>query len=113
MVTNIKKFLENYNLIMTGNSEYVISKNRLFIDDLRIEKGNVYLIRKIPSGAYSIYELTGLWVAGGHNANLLTYKALYNGIRGWNIPATRKKNFKIINNKKLNSFLYWRTKEEW
>lgn len=126
MATNIRKFLENYNLIMTDNSKYVIPSYRLFIDDLnlcvciesfthdylRIEKGNVYLIRKRPSGTYSIYELTGLWGAKGHDADLLTYKALNNGIKGWNIPATREKNFKIINNKKLNSFLYWRTNEE-
>lgn len=122
MKTNIKKFLKNYKLLKADNSEYVIYGKRLLVDDLKvciciepfihddlpIEKGNVYLIRERATGSCSIYELTGLWRNRGHDANILTFTALNNGLKGWNIPGGRKDYFKIINIKHLNSFLYWR-----
>lgn len=60
MATNIKKFLENYKLIMADKSEYVHydcweTRKTLEIcyciepfthDELEIKKGNTYLIRK-------------------------------------------------------------------
>lgn len=77
-------------------------------DDLQIEKGNVYLIRQRATGSCSIYELTGLWRNRGHDANILTFTALNNGLKGWNIPGGRKDCFKIISTNHLNSFIYWR-----
>lgn len=123
MATDIKKFLENYKLIMADKSEYVqfeysrIKKNleicvctESFIhDDLLIKKGNTYLIRKKPHG-YSIYELTGIWVLMGHQAGLLNDRALENGIKGWNIPSKYRGCFKVINPNRVTSFLYWEDK---
>lgn len=122
MKTNIKKFLKNYKLLKADNSEYVINGKRLLVDDLKvciciepfihddlqIEKGNVYLIRQRATGSCSIYELTGLWRNRGHDANILTFTALNNGLKGWNIPGGRKDCFKIISINHLNSFIYWR-----
>lgn len=122
MKTNIKKFLKNYKLLKADNSEYVIYGNRLLVDDLKvciciepfihdglqIEKGNVYLIRQRATGSCSIYELTGLWKHRGHDANILNFTALNNGLKGWNIPGGRKDCFKIISINHLNSFIYWR-----
>lgn len=122
MKTNIKKFLKNYKLLKADNSEYVINGKRLLVDDLKvciciepfihddlqIEKGNVYLIRQRATGSCSIYELIGLWKHKGHDANILTFTALNNGLKGWNIPGGRKDCFKIISTNYLNSFIYWR-----
>lgn len=122
MKTNIKKFLKNYKLLKADNSEYVIYGKRLLVDDLKVciciepfihddlpvEKGNVYLIRQRATGSCSIYELTGLWKHKGHDANILTFTALNNGLKGWNIPGGRKDCFKIISINHLNSFIYWR-----
>lgn len=120
MTTNIKKFLENYKLIIADRSEYVHfeyckTAKTLEIcyciesftwDDLLIEKGNTYLIRKKPHG-YAIYELTGLWVFIGHQAGLLNERALENGIKGWNIPQKYRKCFKVVKPNHLKHFLYW------
>lgn len=120
MATNIKKFLKNYKLLKADNSEYVIYGNRLLVDDLKvciciepfihddlqIEKGNVYLFRKRATGNYSIYELTGLWRTEGHQAHILTVKAVNDGIKGWNISSRYKDYFKIIGNSFLCPFLY-------
>ena len=60
MATNIKKFLENYKLIMDDRSEYVqfeywgirktleicVCTESFTWNDLLIEKGNTYLLRK-------------------------------------------------------------------
>lgn len=119
MTTNIKKFLENYKLIMADRSEYVyfeywrirktleicICTESFTYDDLLIKKGNTYLIRKKLHG-YSIYELTGLWVFAGHKAGLLNDRALENGIKGWNIPSRYKDYFKITRDIYLYPFLY-------
>lgn len=121
-MTNICKFIKNFKAIKNKDSDYIINSYRTLVDnlkvcvciepfihdDLLIEKGNIYLIRKRPSGSCSIYELTGLWRDRGHDANILTFKALNNGLKGWNIPGGRKDCFKIISIKHLNSFLYWR-----
>ena len=119
MTTNIKKFLENYKLIMAYRSEYVqfeywgirktleicVCTESFTYDDLFIKKGNTYLLRKKYHG-YSIYELTGLWVSMGHQAGLLNDRALENGIKGWNILSHYKDYFKIIGNSSLFPFLY-------
>jgi len=119
MTTNIKKFLENYKLIMADKSEYVqfeycktaktleicICTESFTYDDLLIKKGNTYLIR-IKNHGYAIYELTGLWVSMGHQAGLLTNRALENGIKGWNIPPKYRGCFKVINPNQITSFLY-------
>lgn len=119
MTTNIKKFLENYKLIMAYRSEYVqfeywgirktleicVCTESFTYDDLFIKKGNTYLLRKKYHG-YSIYELTGLWVSMGHQAGLLNDRALENGIKGWNISSHYKDYFKIIGDSLLYSFLY-------
>ena len=119
MATNIKKFLENYKLIMDDRSEYVhfgyreIAKTLEICyciesftwNDLLIEKGNTYLIRIKPHG-YVIYELTGLWVFVGHKAGLLNDRALENGIKGWNIYRKFSDNFKEINLSAIYDFLY-------
>lgn len=121
MATNITKFLKNYKLIMADKSGYVHSaywETRKILkicyciesftyEDLKIEKGNAYLIRKKPHG-YAIYELTGLWIFLGHEAGLLSDKALGKGIKGWNIPSKYRKCFKVVKDSQLNSFLYWR-----
>ena len=121
MTTNIKKFLENYELIKAERSEYVYYEwwgliktleicyciESFTWDDLLIEKYNTYLIIKKPYG-YAIYELTGLWEGIDHNAGLLTDKALSDGIKGWNIPPKYRKCFKVVNANQLNPFLYWR-----
>ena len=120
MTTNIKKFLENYKLIMAYRSEYVqfeywgirktleicVCTKSFTWDDLLIEKGNTYLLRKKYHG-YSIYELTGLWVSMGHQAGLLNDRALENGIKGWNIPPKYRRCFKVVKPNQLTSFLYW------
>lgn len=120
MTTNIKKFLENYKLIMADRSDYVyfeywrirktleicICTESFTYDDLLIKKGNTYLIRKKLHG-YSIYELTGLWVFAGHKAGLLNDRALENGIKGWNIPPKYRRCFKVVKHNQLNQFLYW------
>lgn len=80
MKTNIKKFIENYKLLKADNSEYVV---------------------------YAIYEITGLWKYQGHDANLLTYKASINGLKGWNIPTKYRGCFKLVKFNQLTSFLYW------
>lgn len=119
MATNIKKFLENYKLIMDYRSEYVqfeywgirktleiyVCTESFTWDDLLIEKGNTYLLRKKYHG-YSIYELTGLWKPRGHQGNMLTVKAVNDGIRGWNIPSFFESYFKTIRLGHLHSFLY-------
>lgn len=119
MTTNIKKFLENYKLIMADRSEYVhfeyckIAKTLEICyciesftwDNLLIEKGNTYLIREKTHG-YAIYELTGLWVFMGHQAGLLNDRALENGIKGWNIYRKFSDNFKEINLSAIYDFLY-------
>lgn len=121
MATNIKKFLENYKLIMADRSDYVhfeywgtrktleicVCIESFMWDELLIEKGNTYLIR-IKHHGYAIYELTGLWVFLGHEAGLLNNRALENGIKGWNIPPKYRKCFKVININQLTPFLYWR-----
>lgn len=120
MKTNIKKFIENYKLLKADNSEYVVYENRLLVDDLKvcicietfihddlqIEKGNVYLLRRKSSRGYAIYEITGLWKYQGHDANLLTYKAVNDGLKGWNIPSHYKDYFKITGHSLLYPFLY-------
>ena len=121
MKTNIKKFIENYKLLKADNSEYVVYESRLLVDDLKvcicietfiyddlqIEKGNVYLLRRKSSRSYAIYEITGLWKYRGHDANLLTYKASINGLKGWNIPTKYRGCFKLVKFNQLTSFLYW------
>lgn len=120
MATNIKKFLENYKLIMAYRSEYVqfeywgirktleicVCTESFTYDDLFIKKGNTYLLRKKYHGYY-IYELTGLWVSMGHQAGLLNDRALENGIKGWNIPPKYRGCFKVVKPNQLTSFLYW------
>lgn len=119
MTTNIKKFLENYKLIIADRSEYVhfeyckIAKTleicycieSFMWDDLLIERGNTYLIRKKTRG-YAIYELTGLWKHRGHQGHILTVKAVNDGIKGWNISSHCKDYFKIIGDSLLYPFLY-------
>lgn len=121
-MTNIAKFLKNLGIIKSKDSDYIrkgfkdlvnslkICKciESFYHDDLLIEKGNVYLIRQRATGSCSIYELTGLWKHKGHDANILTFTALNNGLKGWNIPGGRKDCFKIISTNHLNSFIYWR-----
>jgi hypothetical protein len=119
MATNIKKFLENYKLIMDDRSEYVqfeywgIRKTLeickcivpFTYDDLLIEKDNIYLLKKKEFG-YNLYELTGLWRHRGHQGHILTVKAVNDGIKGWNISSHCKDYFKIIGDSLLYSFLY-------
>lgn len=121
-MTNIAKFFKNLGIIKSKDSDYIrkgfkdlvnslkICKciESFYHDDLLIEKGNVYLIRQRATGSCSIYELTGLWKHKGHDANILTFTALNNGLKGWNIPGGRKDCFKIISTNHLNSFIYWR-----
>lgn len=124
MATNLKRFIKNYKHIKEEDSDYVIYEKRVFVDDLKvcictesfyhddllIEKGNVYLLRRKSSGSYAIYEITGLWKYQGHDANLLTYKANINGLKGWNIPPKYRGCFKVVKFNQLNSFLYWEDK---
>lgn len=121
-MTNIAKFLKNLGIIKSKDSDYIRKGFKDLVDDLKIckciesfyhddlliEKGNVYLIRQRATGSCSIYELTGLWKHKGHDANILTFTALNNGLKGWNIPGGRKDCFKIISTNHLNSFIYWR-----
>lgn len=121
-MTNIAKFLKNLEIIKSKDSDYIRKGFKDLVDDLKIcrctepfihdnlqiEKGNVYLIRQRATGSCSIYELTGLWRNRGHDANILTFTALNNGLKGWNIPGGRKDCFKIISTNHLNSFIYWR-----
>ena len=122
MTTNIKKFLENYKLLKADNSNYVIYGKRVFVDDLKvcictrsfvhddlqIEKDNVYLLRRKSSTRYAIYEITGLWKYMGHDAGILTYKALNDGLKGWNIPRKYIEYLKVIKIEQLHTFIYWR-----
>lgn len=119
MATNIKKFLENYKLIMADRSEYVhfeyckIAKTLEICyciesftwDDLLIEKGNTYLIRIKPHG-YAIYELTGIWRDSGHSGGFLSAEAQKNGIKGWNIYSKFRDNFKEFDLSTTYGFLY-------
>ena len=109
MATNIKKFLENYKLIMADRSEYVhfeyweirktleicVCTESFTYDGLLIEKDNIYLLREKEVG-YVLYELTGIWIPKGHQGKMLTTKAVVSGIRGWNIPSRYKDCFKIV-----------------
>lgn len=124
MATNIKKFLKNYKRLKEEDSDYVIYDKRVFVDDLKvciciepfyhddllIEKGNVYLLRRKSSNAYAIYEITGLWKYMGHDAGILTYKALNDVLKGWNIPGKYVKYLKVINIEQLHTFIYWEDK---
>ena len=121
MTTNIKKFLENYKRIKKEDSDYVIYSKRVLVDDLKvcictesfyhddllIEKGNVYLLRRKSTNFFSLFEITGLWKYHGHDANILTFKALGHGLKGWNITGSHLSCFKVINVKRLYPFLYW------
>ena len=98
MKTDLKLFIKNYKTMY----KCVIPFTH---DDLLIEKDNIYLLRKKEFG-YVLYELTGLWRPKGHQGKILTTKAVYDGIRGWNIPSYYEDYFKIIGYNYLYPFLY-------
>lgn len=120
-MTNIYKFIKNFNAIKNKDSDYIRNGFRNLVDglkvcvciepfihdDLLIEKGNIYLLREKSVG-YVVYEITGLWVNKGHEGGLLTHKATREGIKGWNIPSLNGKDFKEINLSQFSTFLYWR-----
>lgn len=88
MTTNIKKFLENYKLIMADRSDYVyfecwrirktleicICTESFTQDGIRVEKGYTYGITNIY-GHFVLYELTGIWRDSGHSGDFLSAEA--------------------------------------
>jgi len=120
MKTDLKLFMKNYKIMCGYGNDYIKSsyynnfKEKVKIcecivpfshDNLQIEKDNIYLLREKAIG-YVLYELTGLWKPRGHQGNMLTVKAVNDGIRGWNILSHYKDYFKIIGNSSLCPFLY-------
>ena len=119
MTTNIKKFLENYKLIMAYRSEYVqfeyrgirktleicVCTESFNQDGLTIEKGCIYGITNID-GYPVLYELTGRWEDIGHNGEFLSIGANRAGIKAWNIYRKFSDNFKEINLSAIYDFLY-------
>ena len=96
MKTDLKLFMKNYKIMCGYGNDYIRSsyynnfKEKVKIcecivpfshDDLQIEKDNIYLLREKAIG-YVLYELTGLWKPRGHQGNMLTVKAVNDGIRG-------------------------------
>lgn len=118
-MTNIKLFLKNYKLLKSGNPEYILESYHYKADILKIvkcvvpveydgllfEKDNVYACY-ISSSSFDLFELTGSWVTKGHNGNLFTNKAMYEGMKGWHLREYHKKFFEDFNEEGLPSFLY-------
>ena len=122
MGTNISEFMKYHRLIMNGDTRYINEINKQLVKDLKIckciesfiydelliKEGNIYLFRIKNSNFLCIYELTGLWKTHGHEGNILTYKAVSEGLKGWNVPNKYLTCLKEVNLCRLNSFLYWR-----
>lgn len=119
MTTNIKKFLENYKLIMAYRSEYVqfeywgirktleicVCTESFIQDGIRVEKGCIYGITNLDSNLV-LYELTGRWGDLGHSGDFLSTEAQKNGIKGWNIYSKFGDNFKELGLSTTHGFLY-------
>ena len=119
--TNIKLFQKHFRLLKNCDPEYVyhynkehcseikfvICKESFAHDNLVFYKGELYAIT-IRKGNSLIFELTGQWKEGrGHDGNCLTYRAMFEGIKAWFIPYRLKNNFKELNERALNEFIYW------
>lgn len=119
LVTNLSLFSKNYKELLKPKSILVDSyyKDNLRylkvvkcikefkFDQAQFVEGNYYLMIKRIS-KFTLYEITGLWENFGHSGNLLTFKALDEGLKGWHVDKRYFKNLQEVPNFFYHNFLY-------